>query len=310
MQLKSAGGNWLRHINPDKPIERASTPNTVLSLLASKNGTEIIHHSLTKKSGWGLRPQPNWDELEAIYLLSGALSYKTQNSSGTLCPGELLSAEPVKEYIIFNAIEDSTFLYICSSFVFHEYSEITKTFKRLAVEIETKDGYTASHCDRIRKISYRIGERIGLSSNNLAALRYGAFFHDIGKINIPNEILGKPGKLTKEEFDIMKTHTILGKGILSSTDVPHLLGAGIIAEQHHERYDGSGYPYGLKGEEINVCAAIVAVVDSFDAMTSDRPYQSAKSKEQAITEIAMLRGKLYHPDVVDAFLAVICELEL
>lgn len=307
MVRNSVSGNWLRHIEKGQAIERVSTPHTVLSLLASKNGTELIHHSLTKDAVWALVPEDDWDELECVFLLTGKLSYKSGQSAGILHPGDFLSSEPVRDYVVFTALEESTFLYICSDYVFHNYSEITRKFMKLAIDIEVKDGYTASHCERIRDISYRTGERLELSSTELFMLRHGAFFHDIGKINIPNEILTKPSKLSPEEFDIIKTHTVLGKAILSSTDIPHLVGASVVAEQHHERFDGSGYPHGLKGDEIDIRAAIVAVVDSFDAMTSNRPYQAAKSREQAISEITILRGKLYHPDVVDAFLNVVYE---
>lgn len=310
MSHNSTSGIWLHHIENGQAIERVSTPHIVLSLLASKNGTEIIHHALDENSVWALTPQLGWDELESVFLLTGKMSYQSGLTTGMMHPGDLISAEPVNDHVLFTALEHSTFLYISSDYVFHNYSKATEKFTKLAVDIEVKDGYTASHCDRIRSMSYRTGERLGLSSTQLFTLQHGAFFHDIGKINIPSEILTKPSKLSREEFDIIKTHAVLGEAILSSTNIPHLVGAAVVAEQHHERFDGSGYPYGLEGEEIDIRAAIVAVVDSFDAMTSNRPYQLAKSREQSISEISLLRGKLYHPDVVDAFLAVLYESSL
>lgn len=296
---------WLKYIPSGDAIERAQTERTTVSLLASKNGTEMIHHSLTKGTSWGLTPQPEWNELEAIFVISGELHYQVGDTNGILKVGDTLSAEPVTSHVIFTAIEASSFLYVSSSPVFHHYSEFTRSIHQLAIEIEEKDGYTARHCERIRHHSLLIGKKMGLSSSELFSLSYGAFFHDVGKINIPNEILLKPGKLSSEEFDIIKLHTIYGKEILISSSIPYFASGSVIAEQHHERFDGSGYPYALKGDEIFIGAAIVAVVDSFDAMTSKRPYQPAKSREDAVSEICSLRGILYNPFVVDAFMEVI-----
>ncbi|WP_236026008.1 HD-GYP domain-containing protein [Alicyclobacillus suci] len=306
MELKKEyATSWLHHISQENGIERVESGNTTLTLLASKNGTEIIHHRLSKGKSWALTPLEGWDELEFIHLLSGRLHYKLGDMEGILAPGESLSAEPVQDYVIFTADEDSNFIYVCSNYVFHQYSEITRKFNTLAVEIAEKDGYTASHCERIKTHSLEIGRQMSLDTTELISLSFGAFFHDIGKLNIPDEILLKPSRLNDEEFSIIRMHTLFGKDILASTGLPHLIRAGVIAEQHHERFDGSGYPYGLSGNEIDIGASIVAVVDSYDAMTSNRPYQRAKSKDQAISEIRDLRGTAYHPDVVDTFLSLV-----
>lgn len=299
--------NWLRFVPSGGAIERAETDHTVVSLLSSRNGTEVIHHELQSGCSWAIAPQNGWDELETVYLLSGKLKYSSGELQGILQPGDTLSCEPAREFIIFTAVEPTSFLYICSNYVFYHYSESTKQFHKLAIEIAEKDGYTAQHCERIRRLSVLIGEKMGLSTTELFSLSYGAFFHDIGKINIPDEILLKPGRLSPEEFDIIKQHTIYGRDILNSSPLPYLAQGSYIAEQHHERYDGSGYPHALKGDQISIGAAIVAVVDSYDAMISNRPYQGAKSKSTAIEEILSLRGKLYHPKVVDTFLEAIHE---
>ncbi|MGB8956297.1 MAG: HD domain-containing phosphohydrolase, partial [Tumebacillaceae bacterium] len=112
------------------------------------------------------------------------------------------------------------------------------------------------------------------------------------------------------EWEIMKAHTVYGREMLEKTGLPNLIAAGKIVEQHHERFDGSGYPHGLKGQEILIGAAIVAVVDSYDAMTTDRCYQKGRKKTEAVAEILRCRGTLYHPDVVDAFLSLQDKLDL
>ncbi|MFB5189518.1 HD domain-containing phosphohydrolase [Alicyclobacillus fastidiosus] len=305
MQTSDCSETWLHHVPAGDAVKRVSTRSTTVSLLAGRNGTEIIRHELAKGASWGMIPQDGWDELEAVYVISGRLNYSVGERQGVLQAGDTLSAEPVLNHVILQASEDSSFLYICSNYVFQHYSQETQDFYRLAVEIAEKDGYTASHCERLRHNALIIGERMNLSSPELFSLNCGAFFHDVGKINIPDEILLKPGRLTPDEFDIIKKHTIYGKEILTSTKIPYLVAGAIIAEQHHERYDGSGYPYGLKGDEISIGAAIVAVVDSYDAMTTNRPYQQSKTTEEAIKEIATLRGTLYHPEVVDVFLSVV-----
>lgn len=300
--------DWLRHMKVGQSIEKVNTGKLEVSLLASKNGTEIIHHTLHEGGSWGLTPQDGWNELESVFVISGCLAYTSGDRQGIVSPGDTISTEPVKDHVIFTALEDTTFLYICSNAVFHFYSEITQKFQQLAVDIEQKDGYTADHCERIRRNSLLIGQRMNLSSYQLHCLNFGSFFHDIGKIDVPDTILLKPATLTHEEFDIMKRHPEFGKKILCSTGLPHLHDASTIVEQHHERFNGSGYPNHLKGDAIEVGAAIVAVIDSFDAMTSKRPYKRAKPEAWAIDEIISGRGSLYHPDVVDAFLASVDDI--
>lgn len=257
----------------------------------------------------GLEHETDWKAMESIFVLNGVLLVEYGDEQTVLSNGDNLSAFPVIEDILITAVEDSDFLYISSVEVFDEYSDNTRELQRLVTEIEKKDGYTASHCERIRRHSLLIGHQMGLSTSDLFSLSCGALFHDIGKISIPDEILLKKGRLTPEEFDIIKQHTIVGRDMLNASHHTPLRRASVIAEQHHERYDGSGYPHGLVGSEINTPAAIVAVVDSYDAMTSDRPYQKAKTKVEVIKEIASLAGTLYDPEVVDAFLEVVEEFD-
>jgi putative two-component system response regulator len=132
--------------------------------------------------------------------------------------------------------------------------------------------------------------------------------HDIGKVGIPDQVLLKPGKLDPEEFALIKTHTTIGARILSGSDVPLLQAAEAIARTHHEKWDGSGYPAGLKGEEIPLHGRIVAVCDVFDALLSTRPYKQAWTVEATVAEIERCRGKHFDPEVADAFLAALPKL--
>lgn len=149
----------------------------------------------------------------------------------------------------------------------------------IANAVEAKDSVTNGHVNRVAYWAQKLGERLGLSQNELEFLKKGAILHDIGKIGIPDGILNKPGPLTKEEFDIMKTHTIIGEKIIRSLKSFNDIKS--IIRHHHEKIDGGGYPDGIKGSEIDVYTRIVAIVDIYDALIADRPYRKAMNKEQA-----------------------------
>lgn len=151
----------------------------------------------------------------------------------------------------------------------------------IANTIEAKDVVTNGHINRVAFWSQKIGGRLGLSFDELEILRKGAILHDIGKVGIPDEILNKPGALTKEEFDIMKTHTIIGEKIIKS--LKSFENIRSIIKHHHEKLDGSGYPDGLKDPQIDVYTRIIAIVDIYDALTMDRPYRKAMSVEKAFS---------------------------
>lgn len=286
-------------------LDSASTDNMTITLLGSYDGVELIRHEMKRYGLMGFNPPIDQDYFEAIFLVKGVLRVTWNTRTEYLHPGAFMMMAPVREPVCIIAMDEVEFLYITSTNIFESYKRWVNHFHRLATEIAEKDGDTASHCERIRKYSVLIGCELNLSAKELLSLSCGALFHDIGKTRIPDEILRKPGRLTPEEFDIMKMHTIYGRDMMNSPEHPFLHVGSIVAEQHHERYDGSGYPHGLKKDEISLPAAIVAVVDSYDAMTSHRPYQNPKSKREAIDEICALRGKLYDPRVVDAFLKVV-----
>jgi putative two-component system response regulator len=152
----------------------------------------------------------------------------------------------------------------------------------LARSIEARDPYTGEHCERLSEQSVRLGRKIGLSEEQLTALRRGGVLHDIGKVAVPDAILLKPGPLTPEEFDIMKVHTIVGERICSPLKTLQLVLP--IIRHHHEKLDGSGYPDGLSGEEIPLTARLLQIVDIYDALTTRRPYNhGALSRQEALT---------------------------
>jgi putative nucleotidyltransferase with HDIG domain len=190
-------------------------------------------------------------------------------------------------------------VYFSSQPSFDDVGQEAEKLMQLADSIEQKDGYTADHCKRIQDFSLRTAEAMGLSHNRLYLLNYGAYLHDVGKAKLPEGLLQKPGKLTPEEWTIMKQHPTMGRELLENS---FLQDVGEIIEQHHERLDGSGYPKGLKGLEISLEAFIIAVADTFDAMTTDRPYRAALPVSHALAELRKYADQHYPREVVETFI--------
>ena len=188
------------------------------------------------------------------------------------------------------------------------YDAHLDTIQRLAVAAEYKDGNTAAHIQRMSHYCALIGRSLDLPPGEVEILRYASPMHDVGKIGIPDAILHKPGSLTAEEWTIMRRHPEIGRQILEEAGGIFRPLAAIVAA-HHERWDGQGYPIGLAGEEIPLAARILSVVDSYDAMTSHRPYRTPFSVREARAELQRGADGQYDPCVVEAFLAVLNEQE-
>jgi PAS domain S-box-containing protein/putative nucleotidyltransferase with HDIG domain len=173
--------------------------------------------------------------------------------------------------------------------------------RRLALAAEYRDDDTYEHTERVARTAAALTERLGLSREHIELMRQAAPLHDIGKLAISDTILLKPGKLTPEEFEVMRKHAALGAEILSGSSSDVLQLAERIALTHHEWWDGNGYPRRLQGEEIPQCGRIVALADVFDALTHPRPYKDAWPVDRAVDELRRMRGVQFDPDVVEAF---------
>ncbi|MDD4859483.1 MAG: CHASE2 domain-containing protein [Dehalococcoidales bacterium] len=177
------------------------------------------------------------------------------------------------------------------------------TIRALAAAIDAKDHYTRGHSQRVTEFALLGAKSLNMSPEEIEVLEYAGILHDVGKIGIPDRILSKPSRLTQEEFEIIKQHPSLGANII--TGIPFLEEARRLALHHHEKFDGTGYPDGLKGDEIPLGARLLAVADAFDSMTTDRAYRAAMGIEDALNELKKHRGTQFCPVAVDAFISAL-----
>lgn len=185
----------------------------------------------------------------------------------------------------------------------HQTGSMTGQANSFLSLLRIRDPYTGLHSDRVQKLARQVCSIFGLDQAETQKIEIGAYLHDIGKMAIPDEILRKPGSLDADEWEIMKSHSALGAAALR--EMPDFREIAPIVLHHHERYDGSGYPSQLAGEQIPLGSRIISVLDALDALTTDRPYRKAQSIEVAGAELLLGKGAQFDPDVVDAVLEVI-----
>nr|WP_106779345.1 HD-GYP domain-containing protein [Lysinibacillus timonensis] len=174
----------------------------------------------------------------------------------------------------------------------------------LANALDSRDRYTMHHSENVAKYAVQIAKKLNISKSNCEIIHKGALLHDIGKIGIPEHILLKSGKLTEDEYEIIKTHPTLGYNMIKHIERFHTNGVLDIVLYHHERYDGKGYPSGLKGDQIPLFARIVAIADTFDAMTTKRIYRDELELKYVLNEIRKNKGTQFDPEIVDVFLSL------
>jgi HD-GYP domain-containing protein (c-di-GMP phosphodiesterase class II) len=288
-------------------VESVTTRSAVINLLVS-SGMEVHEVTLASNERITLLPSElqQVDAVEMYYILSGKLALVKSENAEILGKGDYFVTEGLSEEVIFSAVGKVHLLYCTSRPFFHEISGKLGELMRLAVEVELKDGYTSGHCLRLQRLSFATGKEVGLDSHRLYLLDHGAYLHDVGKVRVPVEILQKPAALTEDEWMVIRQHPTFGREMLEPTFVR---AAGQIVEQHHERMDGSGYPFGLGSEEILPESYIVAIVDTYDAMTTDRVYRAALPAAEARTELIAKSGIHFPRELVKAFLSTVDRLE-
>jgi putative nucleotidyltransferase with HDIG domain len=290
-------------------IDSVEKRSTTLELLARSGPIEVVRQWIEAGRHSFLYASDEWTGFELIYILEGTITLDCD-------PDRVDPAEPIVlqagDYMYHNGLprkvyfraEDTVEILLFSSAPgFDMARNGVAEMGEIARSVEEKDAATEGHCDRLGRLAIRTGEQLDLDAQSLIDLSYAAYLHDIGKVKVPDSILGKKEPLTDEEWDEMRHHPDYGAEMLREKDF--LGGAAEIVRAHHERYDGSGYPRGLKGQNIPIGARIIAVVDTYDAITSARPYQKAQAKEEAIGELKRGAGTQFDPTVVEAFLEIV-----
>ncbi|WKA50614.1 HD domain-containing protein [Planococcus liqunii] len=292
------------NILKNKYLETVKNGSTSLSLLGRGDGIELMKQTVSKGELIILFPAENSSVQEFFYILEGIFEVVVDDEVIEIGPDDFFAVNDLEEAINFNAKTDVTFLSVSSAPIFHSLSNEINELRKIGELVEKKDRYTFNHSSRVSKYAVKTAVKMNLERARVENLFIASILHDIGKINIPEAVLKKPDKLTDEEFDLVKKHPSDGAAMLRKTAYADLAD---VVEQHHERVNGRGYPFGLKGDEILVEAKIIGVCDTFDAMTEDRAYRKAFTAQYAVDEIKRLAGIQYDPEVVEAFEQVMIE---
>lgn len=285
-------------------LETVKNGATSLSLLGRGGGIEMMKQTVVKDKLVVLFPGDDANVQEFFYILTGEMEVEVDKELVKLGPDDFFSSRNLKEPVSFTAKTDVTFLSVSTHPIFHMMSNEINDLRKIGETVERKDRYTFKHSSRVAHYAVKTASKLELGRERIHNLFIASILHDIGKINIPEEVLKKPDKLTDEEFDLVKKHPGDGADMLRKTAYADLAD---IVEQHHERVNGRGYPFGLKGDEILMEAKIIGICDTFDAMTEDRAYRKAFTAQYAMDEIKGLAGIQYDPEVVQAFEQVMLE---
>jgi putative nucleotidyltransferase with HDIG domain len=292
-------------LEPGQALDRAEKKSTELLLLAKSGGIEMMQQTIRADALFGLSPAGD-GAAEFIYILSGECVL--QNGDGkpqrVLGPFTCVTSMGLTSNVYFKSLSELSLLYVSTQPVFSYLSDQIAELVSIAQGVEEKDHYTAQHCERLQRYSTLVGERLGLPPHRMEHLIHAALLHDVGKAGIPTQTLGKPGPLTEDEMRQVRRHCEIGAEMVART---YLKDVALIIAQHHERYDGQGYPAGIAWPEFTLEAAIIGCVDAYDAMTTDRPYRRALDPEEAVRRLKADKGKQFHPHVVDILVAVLRE---
>jgi putative nucleotidyltransferase with HDIG domain len=285
-------------------LENVLYDSQKVSLLARGDSVEVLLETIEKDRLFYIYPAEDPHALEFYLILAGEIECEYNDEKIILGPQDYFTAKGITETIHFTALSNVSFLSVVTEPTFVNLSYDISALKEIVKKVEVKDRYTYLHCNRVAKYSIKIAQKMKLNRVQVENLNTSSTLHDIGKIHIPEEILNKPSRLTEEEFEIIKKHPSDGAEMIKGTFYEEI---APIIEQHHERLNGSGYPKGLKGDEILLEARIIAVSDTFDAMTEDRVYRKASNAQEAFDVIKNSVGTLYDKEVVDAFEKVLRE---
>ncbi|MBN2795259.1 MAG: HD domain-containing protein [Clostridia bacterium] len=290
-------------IKNEDHLEASSIANT-LGLVQRKfkdNQFEVTVLNMTPARLLYIDLQQDENSHKCYYVLKGKC--KLLDTEEELLPGDIIVCNQLNQVISVQALDHTELLIVTTFYSSYETIKDSKIkLDGLLTEIQNKDQYTKVHCENVHDLTKKMALRLGYVSERLYAICKAAMYHDIGKIHIRDYVLNKPGSLNIEEYEHIKEHVLNAESFIKGNYNDYVYD---IISQHHERLDGTGYPKGLKSDEIMEEAKIIAICDSYDAMTSNRVYQFSKSKEDALLEIKKLSGVKYDSDLVDLFLEII-----
>ncbi|MGO1369280.1 HD-GYP domain-containing protein [Senegalia sp. (in: firmicutes)] len=291
--------------NNETFIEQFIQDDANLSLIARGDGTEIMIQNIKADEYFFIEPGQG-ELMEFFYILEGEVVFTIDDVEKELKKNEYFYVDELKETVKLKALEDIKLLYVTTKPIFHFISNTLKELNEISKKSQEKDMYTHNHGERVQKYSIEIANKLKLSNDMIERIAFASLFHDIGKVNIPDDILKKPSSLTREEFDEIKKHPGYGAKLVEKTYFKNL---SKVINEHHEKVDGSGYPSGLKADEICLEARIIAIADSYDAMTSDRPYRKGMTPSQALGEIKKHAGSHYDNELVEIFAEILYKNE-
>lgn len=276
-----------------RAIEQGATPDLILAdvMMPEMDGYELIRQ---------LHASPQWITIPFVFL-SALTNSEDVNRARELGSDDYLF-KPFKTDDLLRVVR-SKLARRQAVRLFDTREAHLQTLALLANVIEMRDQNTHGHIERVQNLARAFADALGWSPEAKAVMEYGALLHDIGKLAVPRSILNKPGPLTSEEFEIVKSHTTMGAQMIAQ--VRHLAPAVPYVRHHHERWDGRGYPDGLAGNNIPVEGRFLALVDVYDALTSDRPYRSALPKNEVVAFIEQNKGTIFDPNLADKFIKVI-----
>ncbi len=289
----------------DETVETFQNNAGVFKLLVHEGDFEVYESTINKGKSILFQPYETADAINFIFVLSGKLLHT--NTLNLVNAGEKIVLKNLSHTQHFSVIEPSQLLTVrnCKHFL-HQASKTNKVYDMIH-QIQSKDQYTETHCNNAGNLAVQLATLMHLPEQTIDNILHGAKIHDVGKLFVPEEILNKPAKLSYEEYEIIKKHVVDGYNLIFKETQNIELSK--LALEHHERLDGSGYPYGLKGDEISISSRIMAVVDSFDAMTSDRPYKKGITHEAAIEELKKYAGTWYDSEVIHQLEALLNSLK-
>jgi putative nucleotidyltransferase with HDIG domain len=286
------------------PLESVLFDNSELSLLSRGDGVEVLLQTIKKDKLFYVFPSDDTNVFEFYYILNGEISCDIDDKKEILRAQDHFTTKGISDPVHFTAISDVTFLWVTTEQTFVHLSKEIATMMEIVKDVEVKDRYTYMHSSRVANYAVKIARKLKCNKEELENLTTASLLHDIGKINVPEEVLNKPGRLTSEEYELIKRHPQDGAEMIKDTYYAEI---APIIRQHHERLNGSGYPDGLTGNDIGIEARIIAVSDTFDAMTEDRAYRKAFSNQYAMDELRRFAGTQFDENVVDALEEILIE---